>query len=74
MCNPLLLYYAARSPHFATSVCFTNVASVERIYLRDFQSFRRTPAAPHAHDFLHQQLDVTTLVTYQRSYLHRPVK
>jgi hypothetical protein len=36
MCNPLLLNYASRGPHLATSVCFTNVASVERIYLRDF--------------------------------------
>jgi len=34
--NPLLLCDAASSPHFATSVCFTNVATVERIYLRDF--------------------------------------
>jgi hypothetical protein len=45
ICNPLLLYYAARGLHFVTSGCFTNVASVERIifadfHLRDFQSFQ----------------------------------
>jgi len=36
ICNPLLLYYAARGLHFVTSSCFTNVASVERIIFATF--------------------------------------
>jgi hypothetical protein len=57
-----VLAFCSLLPHFATSVCFTNVASGERIYLRDFGRFtgagstwsprnKMNTAAPHAHDF-----------------------
>jgi hypothetical protein len=36
ICNPLLLYYAARGLHFVTPGFFTNVASVERIIFATF--------------------------------------
>ncbi len=36
ICNPLVLNYAARGPHFVTSDCVTNVASVERIIFAIF--------------------------------------